>query len=372
MPHATRLACALAAACALALPAHAKDPELRFEKYTLKNGLTVILSEDHRMPQVAVDVWYHVGAANQSLGRSGFAHLFEHMMFSGSKHVQPSPFKILETIGASGVNGTTNFDRTNYFEVVPSNELATALWMESDRMGFLLDTLDQHKLEVQRNVVSNERRQSYENRPYRMSFLRTCDLFFPSPHPYYQCVIGSIPEIQAASVDDLKLFFHQFYTPNNASLAIVGDFDPAAAKALVERYFGAVPQGPEVVRPEIPQAQLTSVLKDTVEDKLAEVPRVQILWTGVKRYSDEEAAGDILGRILGEGRTSRLYKSLVFEKQAASEVDAGNTALGLGGWFEVQATAQAGKSAADLIPLMQAAIDSIKAAPPTAEEVERV
>jgi len=168
---------------ALALSARASDPEIKFEKYELPNGLTMILSEDHRLPQVAVDVWYHVGAANQTPGKSGFAHLFEHMMFSGSRHVQPSPFPVLEAVGATGVNGTTNFDRTNYFEVVPANQLATALWVESDRMGYLLDTLDEQKLKVQRDVVSNEKRQSYDNRPYGPAGLRLCDMLFPKPHP---------------------------------------------------------------------------------------------------------------------------------------------------------------------------------------------
>ena len=235
-----RLTIALGA-LALAFCARAADPTIAFEKYQLPNGLTVILSQDHRLPQVAVNVWYHVGAANQAPGRSGFAHLFEHMMFSGSKHVQPSPFKVLETIGGVA-NGSTSFDRTNYYEVVPSNELATAVWLESDRLGFLLDTLDAKKLQVQRDVVSNERRQSYENRPYGLTFIRTCDLLYPSPHPYYQCVIGSIPEIQAAGVDEVQSFFREFYGPQNASLAIVGDFDPAQARALVEQFFG--PSGP--------------------------------------------------------------------------------------------------------------------------------
>ena len=249
-------------ALALASSGRAADPTIAFEKYQLANGLTVILSPDHRLPQVAVNVWYHVGAANQATGRSGFAHLFEHMMFSGSKHVQPSPFKVLETIGGTA-NGSTSFDRTNYYEVVPSNELASALWLESDRLGFLLDTLDATKLRVQRDVVSNERRQSYENRPYGLTFLRLCDLLYPSPHPYYQCVIGSVPEIQAASVEDVKGFFREFYTPGNASLAVVGDFDPAQARALVEQYFGPIPAGAPVKRPAVPQPMLAAVVRET-------------------------------------------------------------------------------------------------------------
>src|SRR6516165_5359375 len=252
-----RKAVLLLIALAPALPA--AEPTLKFEKYTLKNGLTVLLSEDHRLPQVAVDIWYHVGAANQVPGKSGFAHLFEHMMFSGAKHIGPAPFKILEGVGTSAgamANGTTNFDRTNYFEVVPATELPTALWLESDRMAFLLDTLDEKKLAVQRDVVSNERRQSYENRPYGTARLHQCDLFFPKPHPYYDCVIGTISEIQSASMDDLRSFFRQYYAPNNASLAIVGNFDPAQAKAMVEKYFGDIPRQADVVVPNIPQPPL--------------------------------------------------------------------------------------------------------------------
>jgi len=357
-----------------ARPALAKDPEIKFEKYKLANGLTVMLSQDRRLPQVAVDIWYHVGAANQTPGRSGFAHLFEHMMFSGSKHVQPSPFKVLESIGTSAgpmANGTTSWDRTNYFEVVPSSELATALWVESDRMAFLLDTLDQKKLEVQRNVVSNERRQNYENRPYGMTMLRTCDLLFPAPHPYYECIIGSISEIQGASVDDLKQFFSEYYGPSNASLAVVGDFEPARAKQLIEQYFGPVPKSAKVTPPSVAQAPLASVVRETLSDKVAEVPRLDVIWTGVKQYSADEAAGDVLADILGGGRASRLYKALVFDKQLASEAEAENVTMGLGGWFALGAMANTGKPIDGALPIMQAAIDAIKKTGPTAAEVER-
>src|SRR5437660_8231033 len=275
------------AAALCAIPARAADPDLKFEKYRLPNGLTIVLSEDHRLPQVSVNVWYHVGAANQAPGRSGFAHLFEHMMFSGSKHAN-DPDSILEEIGASGRNGSTNFDRTNYFETVPSNELPTALWLESDRMGFLLPTLDEQKLKIQRDVVSNERRQRVENVPYGLSGQRLCDLLYPAPHPYYECVIGVIAEIQGASLDDIRAFFRQYYGPNNASLVLVGDFDPAAAKPLVEKYFGPVPRGPEVKRPDVPQPLLQTVLKETLDDKLAQLPRFQLVWNGVRPFDDDE------------------------------------------------------------------------------------
>jgi zinc protease len=376
MKRSVLLASFLAAAALASFPsvAQATDPEIKFEKYTLKNGLTVILSEDHRLPQVAVNVWYHVGAANQTPGKSGFAHLFEHMMFSGSKHVQPAPFTVLQSIGTipgSMANGTTSNDRTNYFEVVAANELATALWIESDRMAFLLDTLDEKKLAVQRDVVSNERRQSYENRPYGTAALKTCDVFYPEPHPYYECVIGSIPEIQAARISDLQTFFRSWYGPQNASLAIVGNFDPASAKALVEKYFGPVVNGTMPPRPNVPQPMLTSVVKETLEDKVAELARYSIAWNGVKQFSPDEPAGDVLAEVLGGGKASRLYKALVFDKQVASNVDAGNDALGLGGQFEVAAIVKSGHDVSELAPLIQAEIDRIKKDGPTAQEVAR-
>ncbi|TMA28181.1 MAG: insulinase family protein [Deltaproteobacteria bacterium] len=365
-----RIAAAFAVALAIG-PARAADPEIKFEKYKLPNGLTVILSEDHRLPQVAVDVWYHVGAANQVPARSGFAHLFEHMMFSGSKHVQPGPFKVLEAVGATGVNGTTNFDRTNYFEVVPSAELPSALWLESDRMGYLLDTLDEQKLKIQRDVVSNEKRQNYDNRPYGSSQLRLCDLLFPKPHPYFECVIGDISEIQAASTADLRSFFRQFYGPNNASLAIVGDFDSKTVKELVEKYFGPIPRGPEVKLPEIPQPEIPGRITEKVEDKLAEVPRLILAWRGVRQFTDDEAAGDVLAEILGSGRTSRLYKALVFDRQLASSVSAGDETLGLGGWFQITVTAARGHEIPELTPVVQQIIDDVRKNGVTPEELER-
>ncbi|HYY51903.1 MAG TPA: pitrilysin family protein [Myxococcales bacterium] len=356
---------------ALAFAARAADPDIKFEKYQLQNGLTVILSEDHRLPQVAVDVWYHVGAANQTAGKSGFAHLFEHMMFSGSRHVQPSPFQVLESVGASGMNGTTNFDRTNYFEVVPSNQLAAALWVESDRMGYLLDTLDEQKLRTQRDVVSNEKRQSYENRPYGLSSLRICDLLFPKPHPYYECVIGDIADIQAASATDVRQFFRTWYGPQNASLAIVGDFDPKVAREIVEKYFGPIPGGPAVKRPDIPQPNIGRVIKEPVEDKLAELPRLILVWKGVRQYTDEEPAGDVLADVLGTGKTSRLYKALVFERQLASGVSAGNGSYGLGGWFQITVTAARGHTIEEIRPVVEQIVVELQQQGPTKEEVER-
>ena len=311
------------AAALFAIPARAADPDLKFEKYRLPNGLTIVLSEDHRLPQVSVNVWYHVGAANQTPGRSGFAHLFEHMMFSGSKHAK-DPDAILEQIGASGMNGSTSFDRTNYYETVPSNELPTAIWLESERMGFLLPTLDEQKLKIQRDVVSNERHQRIDNVPYGPTQQRICDLLYPLPHPYYECVIGDIKEIQSASLDDVRDFFRRYYGPNNASLVLVGDFDPANAKRLIAKYFADIPRGPEVKKPDAKAKPVSSVVKETLPDRLAQLPRFQMVWNGLVPFHDDEPAGDVLSELLVGGKTSRLYQLLILEKQVASNVDATN------------------------------------------------
>src|SRR6186713_172095 len=227
--------------------ATADIPRIAFEKYKLPNGLDVILSRDARVPMVAVNLWYHVGPANEEPGRTGFAHLFEHMMFQSSKHTPPdSHFKLLESAGASDINGTTDFDRTNYFQTVPSNQLELALWLESDRMGYLLEKVTQASLSNQQDVVRNERRQSVENQPYGMADEAATQQLLPKTHPYYGNVIGSHEDIQAAKLDDVRAFFRQYYAPNNATLAIVGEFDTAQAKALVTKYFGTLKRGPAV------------------------------------------------------------------------------------------------------------------------------
>src|SRR5713101_7595211 len=232
----------------LALLAAAQMPRIPFETYQLPNGLTVILSEDHRAPVAAVDLWYHVDAVDERKGRSGFAHLFEHLMFQGSKHLhgdERTVFATLERNGATNLNGSTTWDRTNYFETMPSDRLELALWLESDRMGFLLDTVDQKKLDNQRDVVRNEKRQSIENVPYGPAEERLVELLYPQPNPYFGYVIGSHEDLQAAALDDVKAFFRTYYAPNNASIAIVGDFRIADVKPLVEKYFGPIVRGPE-------------------------------------------------------------------------------------------------------------------------------
>lgn len=352
-----------------AVAARAAEPSIPYQEFTLPNGLRVLLSEDHRAPQVAVSVWYHVGAANQRPGKSGFAHLFEHMMFAGSEHV-PQPDQVLAAIGA-GSNGSTNFDRTNYYETIPATQLPAALWLESDRMGFLLPTLDQKKLETQRDVVSNELRQRYENQPYGRALLTLCDTLYPKPHPYFHCVIGAVEEIQAASLEDLRAFFREFYRPSNATLALVGDFDPKVARELVTRYFGPLASGPTPAGPDVPQPRLEGVVERTIPDPVARIPQLQMVWNGVKPFAPDEAAGDVLSVVLGGIKTSRLYRRLVLEKQLANSVSASNASLGLGGYFQVVATAQGGHTVAELRREVESVLEGLRRDGPTEEEVER-
>ena len=281
----SRLACGLAAAlllsgtAALAAPQAPGDvPVIKYQVYALQNGLRVIIAEDHRLPLVAVNLWYHVGPANEEPGRTGFAHLFEHMMFQGSKHVPADAhFGMLEAAGASDINGTTDFDRTNYFETVPSNQLELALWLESDRMGYLPDRLTASNLANQQDVVRNERRQSVENEPYGIVEEGGFHVLFPKGHPYYAEVIGSHEDIQAAKLDDVRAFFRQYYAPNNASLAVVGDIDTAKAKALVEKYFGPLKRGPEVHKPNVTTPAITSERRAVITDTV-ELPKVYMSW----------------------------------------------------------------------------------------------
>src|SRR5688572_3713564 len=260
-----------AAAPPAAAPAAAADlPQLPFEKYTLPNGLEVILHEDHRMPEVAVDVWYKVGARDEVTGRTGFAHLFEHVMFQGTKHIaEDKHFEYLQKAGASGVNGSTSHDRTNYYEVVPSNQLELALWLESDRMGFLLDRVGfKETIDNQRDVVKNERRQRYENRPMGLVSKVLLEALYPPDHPYHHQVIGSMEDLTAASVDDVKAFFRTYYVPGNATLTIAGDFDRAKVKELVAQYFGPIPAGGPIQRRVAPDARLAASKRIAMEAKV--------------------------------------------------------------------------------------------------------
>jgi zinc protease len=348
-----------------------KLPSIPFEKYTLKNGLDVILSEDHALPLVSVDVWYHVGPAYEAPGRTGFAHLFEHMMFQGSEHVGPKAhFRYLEAAGATGINGTTNFDRTNYFETVPSNQLELALWLESDRMGYLLPTLDQEKLANQRDVVRNERRQSHENRPYGVVDEAVYHELFPKQHPYYGEVIGSHADIEAARLKDVRDFFQHYYTPNNASLSIAGDFDPKTIKAQIEKYFGSIPQGPPVPKLDVKTPPITSERRETVTDTV-ELPKVYMAWFGPAIFTQGDAENDVLGQILGGSKTSRLYQTLVHDKQIAQDVTAYNQSQMLTSVVTIEATARPGVKPEDLEKAIDAVLTEFREKGPTQAEMER-
>ncbi len=346
-------------------------PQLKFEKYKLANGLEVILSEDHRLPMVAVNLWYHVGPANELPGRTGFAHLFEHMMFEGSRHVPGSShFHYLEAAGASDINGTTDFDRTNYFETLPSNQLELALWLESDRMGYLPDKLDQANLSNQQDVVRNERRQSVENAPYGVVEEGLFHQLFPKEHPYYGEVIGSHLDIQSAKLEDVRNFFKLYYAPNNASLAIVGDFDPEKARELVQKYFGLLKRGEDVPKIMAHTPPITSERHAVLQDNV-QLPRVYMGWLTSPIFKPGDAEADLAATILGGGKSSRLYKKLVYEKQIAQDVTVNQQSLILGSVFEVQVTAKAGVKPEDLEKAIDAELDTFRKDGPTAAELAR-
>ncbi len=346
-------------------------PELQFQKYKLKNGLEVILMEDHRLPLVAVNLWYHVGPANERPGLTGFAHLFEHMMFEGSKYVgENAHILYLEAAGASSINGTTDFDRTNYFETLPSDQLELALWLESDRMGFLLDKIDDRKLENQRDVVRNERRQSIENAPYGLVQEELFHQLFPKDHPYYASIMGSHADIEAARLNDVREFFRLYYAPNNASLAIVGDIDPEKTKTLVEKYFGPLPAGKPVPRNAAVTPPITSEKRVVVTDQV-ELPRVHLAWITAPVFSQGDAECDLLARILGGGKSSRLYRSLVYKKRIAQDVGAQQYSLALGSIFILEATGKPGVEPQRLEDAIREELEALQKEGPKPAELER-
>lgn len=357
----------------LMLPVLAADeiPRVAYEKYKLPNGLEVILAENHRLPLVAVNVWYHVGPANEAPGLTGFAHLFEHMMFAGSKHIPRGlADRLLEAAGATDSNGTTSFDRTNYFDTVPAHQLELALWIHSDRMGYLLDVLDQAALSNQQDVVRNERRQRIENQPYGIVQEALFQHLFPKPHPYHASIMGSHADIQSATLSDVKDFFKRYYAPNNATLAIVGDIDRAKTKKAVERYFGGFQRGPRLAAEPVRSAPIEAERRVVVADRI-ELPKVLIGWHTPKIYTAEDFALSLAGQVLGGGKSSRLYRSLVYEKQIAQDVAAYQFSLQLGSVFIVEATARPGHGVEDMQAAIDAEIERLRAAPPSAEEMLR-
>ena len=344
------------------------DIDLPFTKRTLANGLDVIVHEDRHVPIVAVNVWYHVGSKNERPGRTGFAHLFEHLMFEGSEHYNAGYFPPLQQAGAL-LNGSTNADRTNYWEVVPTSAIDRALWMESDRMGFLLPALTRERFETQRDVVLNERRQSYENRPYGMVMMALSAALYPPDHPYSWMTIGSADDIRAMQLEDVQEFFRTYYHPANASLVLAGDVETERAFELADAYFGEIPAG---VRPttisngvELP-AEHRLVLEDRVE-----LPRLYLAWHSPAMFAAGDAEMDLVGDLLANGKTSRLYKTLVYELRIALDVSAYQSSREIGSFFLLVATAAPGHTLTEIADRIDEELRRVANDGPTVEEMER-
>jgi zinc protease len=341
-----------------------------YTRHTLDNGLDVLIHEDHGCPIVAVNVWYHVGSKNEKPGRTGFAHLFEHLMFEGSQHHDKGYFHPLQEAGAL-INGSTNADRTNYWEVVPSNALELALWMESDRMGYLLPALTSAKFDNQREVVLNERRQNYENRPYGFAGMAIVGALYAPDHPYHWMTIGDADDIRAARLDDVHAFFRTYYRPSNASLALAGDVETDEALEMATRYFGDLEAGDEpppvdVAPPSTPGAERRLLLEDRVE-----LPRLYVSWHSPALFATDDAELDLVAEVLASGKTSRLYRSLVYEERMATEVAASQNSREIGGYFQIIATAAPGRTLAELQAAMSRALETFITSGPTPAEMER-
>ena len=366
------LAVVLVAACSrFSAPPESALPKIAVEKVQLANGLDVLMVEDHRLPRVSVSIWYHVGPVNEEPGRTGFAHLFEHMMYQKSKHVaEDAFFRTLEAAGGSDMNGTTDQDRTTYFETVPTNQLETVMWLESDRMGYLLDDLTAESFKNQQDVVRNERRQGIENQPYGIVGEAVTHALFPKEHPYYADVIGSHQDIQAAQVADVRKFFKQYYSPNNASIAIVGDIDKAKTRQLVDKYFGSLKRGPEVPAIHVTTPEITSERRVVVKDHV-ELPRLYMAWITPPIFKPGDAEAELSANILGQGKSSRLYRTLVYDKQIAQDVVAYCEPFTLGSKMTILATARAGHTLEEIEKEIDAQLDSLRMSGPTAAELNR-
>ena len=342
--------------------------DIPYTKRTLDNGLQVVVHEDRHIPMAAVSVWYHVGSRHEVPGRTGFAHLFEHLMFKGSQHHPDGYFEALQDVGGV-VNGSTNTDRTNYWEIVPSQALELALWMESDRMGHLVPALSDEKFTTEREVVLNERRQNYENRPYGLSSLALATALYAPDHPYAWPTIGMPADLLASSVDDARAFFSRFYHPANASIAVAGDVDSDEVFALVERYFGDIPAGPPVAHPQR-QATLAAPDRLLLEDRV-ELPRLSMAWHTPAMFHDDDAAMDIAADVLANGKTSRLYRALVYDARLAADVAAVQASREMSSVFHVSATAAPGRALAEIAGAIDAILDDLATTGPTVDELER-
>jgi zinc protease len=353
-------------------PAPAPPPAIQvpFRQFQLPNGLNVILHQDKTVPVVAVNVWYHVGSANEKPGRTGFAHLFEHLMFEGSKNVPEGQFDILLEAAGANNNGSTNNDRTNYVIDLPSNALELALFLESDRMAYLLDAMPPEQVNSQRDVVKNERRQSYENRPYGMASLELDKMLWPANHPYSWPVIGHMEDLTAATQGDVQEFFKKYYAPNNASLVVAGDIDLDRTQGLVQKWFSEIPRGPAVEPVAPPAAMLTAVKRQTLTDQVS-LPRLYLGWLTPRLFAPGDATLDLVSSVLSDGKNSRLYKRLVYDDQIAQDVSAFQSSGALGSTFLIVATARRGHTAEELQKAIDEEIDKLRRAPPDAREVQR-
>ena len=352
-------------------PSETAKLTLPLEKTKLANGLEVILHEDRRTPIVTVNIWYHVGSKDEQPNKNGFAHLFEHVMFQGSKHVpEDTYFRYLERAGATDVNGTTNTDRTNYYETVPSNRLELALWLESDRMGFLLDHADEQTFASQREVVKNERRQNYENAPYGMVGTWIRENMFPASHPYHLLTIGTPKDLDNAKMDDVRSFFRTWYVPNNATLVIAGDIDKKTTTELVEKYFGPIPSHALPARTTPPEVKLAQETRIEVSAGV-ELPRVYISWPTPGIFTQPDGELDLVSHVLSSGKTSRLYKRLVYEKQIAQDVRAYQASLQIQSVYEIVATAQPGHTADELLKEIDDEVAKLQSGAVSVDELSR-
>ncbi len=363
---------AAVAACMLVTAAFSQYPtiDIPFEKFTLPNGLRVIVHEDHKAPIVAVNIWYHVGSKNEKPGKTGFAHLFEHLMFNGSENFNQDYFKAIEKVGATDLNGTTSEDRTNYFQNVPTAALDLALWMESDRMGHLIGAIDQAKLDEQRGVVQNEKRQG-ENQPYAVAYELITKSTYPVGHPYSWTVIGSMEDLNAAALGDVHEWFKTYYGPQNAVLVLAGDIDVKTARQKVESYFGAIPPGPPIAKHTAWIAKRTGIHRQSVQDRVPQA-RIFKVWNVPEWTSADTDYLDLVSDILAMGKTSRLYKRLVYQDQIATQAAAYMDPKEIGGQFVIDVTARPGESLAKVEKVIDEELAKFLKEGPTAAEVERV
>jgi len=342
--------------------------DIPFSKHTLANGLDVLLHEEHGCPIIAVNIWYHVGSKNERPGHTGFAHLFEHLMFEGSEHHDSGFFQPLQAAGAS-LNGSTNADRTNYWEVVPASALELALWMESDRMGFLLPALTEQKFVNQRDVVLNERRQNYENRPYGLASMAMLKALYPADHPYHWTTIGEVADLNAAKLDEVHEFFRRYYHPANASIVLAGDFDSDAALAMVRSYFEGIAPGTPVDRVNV-TASIDAERRILLEDRV-ELPRLYLAWLTPAMFAEGDADLDLATDLLANGKTSRLYKRLVYDERIATDVSASQSSREMSSFVQMSATAAPGHTLAEIDRAITEEIARVASDGPTDDEIER-